>query len=197
MFIKNNKGFSLIEILVTIGIVAVLGSIAVPAYNQYKNNANETAVKADVGNSQRAYLAKDAVDGSFCYPLSDVGLAALGESDIYTKAEKFFIGFTGSCTRGTTTVNTGLSKASGTAMGHSGCTISTSGFNLGGGFEKGNQKVGYYVSQTDAGPNKSTNQSANCSAKPTKNCTKTTESDCLADSANCQWNAGGISDICN
>ena len=34
--LRNKKGFTLLEILVTVGIVGVLSAVAIPAYNQYK-----------------------------------------------------------------------------------------------------------------------------------------------------------------
>ena len=35
MNIKNNKGFSLIEVLVTVGLIGILVGIAVPSYKDY------------------------------------------------------------------------------------------------------------------------------------------------------------------
>ena len=184
------------------GIIGVLGGISIPAYNQYKNNANSTAVKVDVGNSQKAYLAKDAAEGSFCHTLDAVGLGSLGASDLYTKATKSFVGFNNTC--GSLAQNT-LQKKVGTMTATS-CSISDASFTLGGGFEKGTQKVGYFISQTDAGPSKST-QSTSCGDKSPANppggganpCSHASrqndENQCPT--ANCVWTAGIIADLCS
>lgn len=72
--LKNNKGFTLLEILVTVGIVGVLSAVAVPAYNQYKRGTIETAIESDVGNFQKAYMAYNAVNGSYCANFQSVGI---------------------------------------------------------------------------------------------------------------------------
>jgi len=83
--IKNNKGFSLIEILVTVGLIGILTGIAVPAYNNYKRNTLVMAVKADVGNGHKAYSAHDAVNGTYCATLEDVGINIIMDSQTYRK----------------------------------------------------------------------------------------------------------------
>ena len=194
MFIKNNKGFSLIEILVTIGIVAVLGSIAVPAYNQYKDNANETAVKADVANSQKAYLAKDAVSGGFCFSLADVGLSNIGSSDLYTKASESFIGF--ATATDCSSVPTGIKKEKNNNMTITKCKLDDDSFLLGGGFKKGQKYVGYFIGNTDAGP-RASKTTGTCKAKTGMSCSHTTKATCVVDT-NCtgDYTATALSDIC-
>ena len=92
MNIKNNKGFSLIEILVTVGLIGILVSVAVPSYRNYKKGTLKMASRAEVGNIQKAYGAKYAIDSSYCYNMEDVGLNADREdSPIYNN--KGFIGF--------------------------------------------------------------------------------------------------------
>ena len=102
--LKNNKGFSLIEILVTVGLIGILVSIAVPSYQGYKRNTVKMAMKADVGNGQKTYSAKYAIDGEYCYPFNEVGLSKdKGESPIYKNKGFYGFGANGDCTAVTLT----------------------------------------------------------------------------------------------
>lgn len=89
---KNNKGFSLIEILVTVGLIGILVSIAIPSYNKYKKNTLTMAVKSDVGNGHKAYSAYDAVNGTYCATLEDVGMQVLMGSQTYRKQGAYGFG---------------------------------------------------------------------------------------------------------
>ena len=72
--LMNKKGFTLLEILVTVGIVGVLSAVAVPAYNQYKRGTIETAVESDIGNFQKAYMAFNAINGTYCTTFASAGI---------------------------------------------------------------------------------------------------------------------------
>ncbi len=86
MNIKSNKGFSLIEVLVTVGLVGILVGIAVPSYNGYKRNTVSMALKADLGSGAKVYNAKYAVESTFCFPFSAVGLPETRDGNpIYQK----------------------------------------------------------------------------------------------------------------
>lgn len=44
---KNNKGFTLIELIVVVAIIAILAAIAIPAYNSIQDEARSTADQAN------------------------------------------------------------------------------------------------------------------------------------------------------
>ena len=99
MNIKNNKGFSLIEVLVTVGLIGVLVSIAVPSYRNYKQGTIRMAMKVDLGNTQKVYGAKYAVDSSYCHSFDTVGLSTdKKDSPIYKNKGFFGFGATGTAT---------------------------------------------------------------------------------------------------
>jgi prepilin-type N-terminal cleavage/methylation domain-containing protein len=64
---KSNEGFSLIELLVVIGIVAILASIAIPQFAAYKGKA----VDADMQSALQA--GRQAIEAYYVQDQSYVG----------------------------------------------------------------------------------------------------------------------------
>jgi len=42
LYLKNNNGFTLVELMITVAILGVLAAVAIPAYSNYLNRAKQT-----------------------------------------------------------------------------------------------------------------------------------------------------------
>ena len=59
--IKTNRAFTLIELMIVIGIVGLLMAIAIPNFISYRNNTYCTTAEADAGNIVRSISAYFAI----------------------------------------------------------------------------------------------------------------------------------------
>ncbi len=68
---KSNKGFSLVELIVVIAIMAIIAGVAVPVYSGYITKANEGTDDNTVGTATHAaqiiVADKDYLDVSFSF----------------------------------------------------------------------------------------------------------------------------------
>lgn len=62
--IKNQKGFTLIEILVVVIIVAILAAIAVPRYLRYVERSRSTEAQTAISTIRKAYDVQIQTTGS-------------------------------------------------------------------------------------------------------------------------------------
>ena len=74
-FINNNRGVSLLEVLVAVSIIGIIAAIAVPAFNDYRETAAVTAVDATATNLAKAYNLCTATSSGSCATLTDLKIS--------------------------------------------------------------------------------------------------------------------------
>jgi len=79
---RNQKGFTLMELMVVIVIVAILAAVAVPLYINYVKDAQRTEAKGAIGaiiTAQQAYLQKA---GNYAPDLATLEAETLDLTDV-------------------------------------------------------------------------------------------------------------------
>jgi type IV pilus assembly protein PilA len=75
----DQSGFTLIELMVSVGIVGILASVAVPNYNRYTAKARQTEAKMNLGSIYTAEQAYATDIGGFSACLSSMGYTVAGK----------------------------------------------------------------------------------------------------------------------
>lgn len=70
--LKGEKGFTLIELMVVVLIIAILIAIAIPVYNAYQDNAKKAACQSNLRIYNGATQNWKAAHGNYPGALSDL-----------------------------------------------------------------------------------------------------------------------------
>ena len=82
------KGFSLIELLVVIGIIGILAAVAIPAYQNYKDKAARSSLVVSLNNVGKSFQVcrVDEAIGD-CDTLGEIGIACEACMNAYSNTQ--------------------------------------------------------------------------------------------------------------
>jgi type IV pilus assembly protein PilE len=116
----STRGFTLIEVMITVAIVAILAAVAVPSYNRYVLKSGRTEAFAAMAAVQQAQERWRANKPAYTANLSDLGIAGTTSPSGY-----YNLAFTSGTVTSTGYTLTATAAAGKRQTGDTGCTTLT------------------------------------------------------------------------
>ena len=69
---KNEKGFTLIELMIVIAIIGILAAIAIPQFSAYRQRSYNSATQSDIRNAATAQEAFFVDNQYYCATIADL-----------------------------------------------------------------------------------------------------------------------------
>ena len=105
---NNRKGFTIVELVIVIAVIAILAAVLIPTFSGVVGNAKEAGAKESAKNAYSQYLAENADSGEdladdFIYVDADDRVVAIENGNIlgvYDAEADALNGFDGTATKG-------------------------------------------------------------------------------------------------
>ena len=89
--VKNKKGFTLLELVVVIGIISILGSIAMANFIPFKRQAHDTLARSDARNVVEGAVIEMLNDEDIDYTKLNTGGAVGGKDNVGNPRTPVFV----------------------------------------------------------------------------------------------------------